>query len=704
MSFLLLGLYICLTHAAEDLVLPIEFDRKLAYGENQIGATFLGDISYYYSSRPSLLAKRCNAIQYVQQVYDLAFGMSLEEYLLGKVDFRSRILWGVNQNFTGGAGFEFADVGVGGHGHEILDNNYFWLREGWFDLDLSRFMCVDKSINLIMGRMPYSVGRGISFGVVFAESPGYIGTDSSPVIEQFAPAFLLTTEIFSNKNHTMFGDIYCAILNNYAGSYEQNIDPIYSSRIWHCPDEAERGFGHINFALIGRLKYEATNKYGVLNIEPYALINVNPEASIDIASFNFVDFSLTIFNSFESAFDLFDFTLKDSNSSKLITIGCMTNWLSDWFSFNFEFAINKGNLMSYGKDNNSLFINNNFRFNDGGDLNSFGLLVCNSSVNSIEDFAEGRIINKALASDKAQEIIDNSPKGAEFNSDFLNKAGESGVPLLRNSSFRFINPKKFDYQGAMGVCDCAFWLNDEFVSAFTAGFTTGGSFDIEQSGPERKKFGQFTAKYVPDYDLTGSYGAFVSLQELYTGLWVKSAFGMGGPYPRPNKSIFWNYNAGNVNNLIFKELFNDLKFIGMSLNLYFWKKLSLQANILNYWSFCNSETLDLEQYQDNKLFEQSLDQEIILAKLPRHLGIEIFLVANIDLSYLSAFISWAVFFPGERFYSSLLSPLDYFDAYYTLNCVKIENDNDSCFDDILSTDITKFNPSYLFNAGFSYTF
>ena len=165
MVILLLGLLTFLTHAAEDLILPGYFDRKLVYGENQIGSSFYGDISYFYSTRPSLLAKRCNAIQYVQQVYDLAFGMSLEEYLLGKVDLRSRILWGVNQNFTGGAGFEFAGVGVGGHGHEILDNNYFWLREGWVDLDLSRFMCVDKSINLIMGKIPYSVGRGISYGI-----------------------------------------------------------------------------------------------------------------------------------------------------------------------------------------------------------------------------------------------------------------------------------------------------------------------------------------------------------------------------------------------------------------------------------------------------------------------------------------------------------------------------------------------------------
>ena len=76
---------------------------------------------------------------------------------------------------------------------------------------------------------------------------------------------------------------------------------------------------------------------------------------------------------------------------------------------------------------------------------------------------------------------------------------------------------------------------------------------------------------------------------------------------------------------------------------------------------------------------------------------EIFLVASFDLNYLSAFISWAVFFPGERYFSPLLNPLDYFDAYYTL---LINASNPFA----LAPDNTKFNPSYLFNAGFSYTF
>ena len=363
MKILLLGLlFLNLIYSAENLILPSEYDRKMVFGDNQVGTSFLGNISYFYFSKPSLLAKRCNVIQYVQQVYDLVFGMSVEEYLLGKVDFRSRILWGSNQNLTRSAGFEFAGVGVGSHGHEVLDNNYFWLREGWVDLDLSRFMCVDKSINLIMGKIPYSVGRGISYGIVYAELPGFIGTDSSAVIEEFAPAFLLTAEIFSNKNHTLFGDIYCAILTNWAGSYEQNSAPIYEKRIWHCPEEAERGFGHINFALIGRLKYEAVNQYGILNVEPYALLNINPEASINLSGFSPTDFIIDRYLLQITTFDLTDFSLKNLNKSKLITIGCMTNWLSDKFCFNFEFAINKGGLKSYGKDNNNLFINNNYLF------------------------------------------------------------------------------------------------------------------------------------------------------------------------------------------------------------------------------------------------------------------------------------------------------------------------------------------------------
>ena len=39
------------------LLMPEEYDRKLVFGDNKLGLSLLGDISYFYFSKPSLLAK-----------------------------------------------------------------------------------------------------------------------------------------------------------------------------------------------------------------------------------------------------------------------------------------------------------------------------------------------------------------------------------------------------------------------------------------------------------------------------------------------------------------------------------------------------------------------------------------------------------------------------------------------------------------------
>ena len=256
---------ILLMDEQDFLLMPEEYDRKFMVGDNKLGLSLIGDISYYYFSKPSLLAKSCNTFQYVQQIYDLVLGYAVEDYLLAKVDLRSRILWGSNQDLINSKSLNFLGVNYGEHDHE-LEKNFFWLREGWVNLDLSRFMGLTRSVNLTIGTIPYMVGRGISYGVVYSELPGFIGADSGDIIEEFAPAVLLSMELYSNKNHTLFGDLYCAILDNWSGSIEENIEPIYEKRIWHCPDKPERGFGHINTVMVAQLKYEAVNKYGLLQV------------------------------------------------------------------------------------------------------------------------------------------------------------------------------------------------------------------------------------------------------------------------------------------------------------------------------------------------------------------------------------------------------------------------------------------------------
>ena len=127
--------------------------------------------------------------------------------------------------------------------------------------------------------------------------------------------------------------------------------------------------------------------------------------------------------------------------------------------------------------------------------------------------------------------------------------------------------------------------------------------------------------------------------------------------------------------------------------------VTINSNVIYYWSFCESYS-GIKWLEDKEYFPAGY--------LPKELGLEIFTVANINFNYINFFISYAVYFPGARYSSPLLNPLDYFDAYYFLNsCVYSykDNPNDKSFcGSAFEPDTTKFNPVYLFNAGFSYLF
>ena len=678
MSFFLhlwLIFFTCNLLSFDGQLMPEEYDRKFVFGDNKLGLSLLGDISYFYFSKPSLLAKSCNTFQYVQQIYDLVFGYSVEDYLLAKVDLRSRILWGSNQDLIISRNLNFLGAEYGEHTHEIENKNFFWLREGWVNLDLSSFMGLTRSVNLTIGTIPYMVGRGISYGIVYSELPGFIGADSGSIIEAFAPAVLLSMELYSNKNHTLFGDLYCAVLSNWSGSLEENIAPIYEKRIWHCPDTPERGFGHINTAMVAQLKYETVNKYGLLQVQPYVLCNLSPEANIILSRTSFTDL---IFN-----IPLITKAQNSLSSSKLFTLGCMINWHSDKFSFNFEWAINKGGLKIYGIDNNRYQVLDLYSL---GDSCPVALSIYNNDVIGVDC----GIFWYSHVNDTSQPIIEKSPKGPEYNINYI-----SDDPILINSFTRFVNPKKINYQGAMAVLDFAYWLKpDKFVLASTAGFATGGSFELNQIYTS----GYFSVHKIA-LDTLGSYGGFISLQELYTGLWVKSAFGMGGPFIRPNLSTYVDYTSSNQG-LLLKELFTDVKFLGFSANFFPTERLSFSSNTTYYWSFCAPTEIFVKS---NDLF---LQYNINSYKLSKNLGLEIFLIGKYELpKSLNLYLSWAIFFPGSRYFDKYLNPLDYFDSN-SINVIKYPLTPETLFELLssLPPDTTKFNPVYLFNTGFEYSF
>ena len=540
-------------------------------------------------------------------------------------------------------------------------------------------MGLNRSVNLKIGKIPYMVGRGISYGVVYSELPGLIGANAGNIIESFAPAVLLSMELYSNKSHTLFGDLYCAILDNYSTSLEENIEPIYEKRIWHCPDKPERGFGHINTAMVAQLKYEAVNKYGLLQVQPYVLCNLNPESQVRLTSNLFVD--LLAYDSRGTNSESLKI-LNSKTSSKLITLGCMINWSSEKFCFNFEWAINKGGLKIYGRDGNSSLI-------IPPSENLFNEPIINIVNDEVFYLTSDGFRDFALINNTNQPIIENSPKGPEYNVQVISTPPQ---PFLLNL-LRFVNPKKIDYQGAMAVADFAYWLKPEkIVLAFTAGFATGGDFQILNYIYGKTFLGQLGP--VPNIDDSESYSGFISLQELYTGLWVQSAFGMGGPFLRKsvaNPTDFYSGSSG----LFFKELFNDIKFLGLSMNFFPTLKSSLSFNTNYYWSFCEP----VEVLIPDSIISRAYGFETNNKFLSKNLGLEIFLLGKYELlENLEAFLSWAIFFPGSRYFETLL-PLDFFDWYLFSNYV-----GDLTITSFYKTDATKFNPVYLFNAGFEYSF
>ena len=89
------------------------------------------------------------------------------------------------------------------------------------------------------------------------------------------------------------------------------------------------------------------------------------------------------------------------------------------------------------------------------------------------------------------------------------------------------------------------------------------------------------------------------------------------------------------------------------------------------------------------------------------MGLEIFLIGSYELpKSLNLYLSWAAFFPGSRYFDKYLNPLDYFDSYSLVNRGIIAYTADLLFEALssLPPDTTKFNPVYLFNTGFEYSF
>lgn len=538
-----------------------------------------------------------NKVWYERHTLDLNLGIECgqETYGFPVVDsyftIRNRGLWGNPESIarTTEAEFKDTDAVIGKHKHAI-PRHIFWMRQGWlqFDLNESFRLSFLNTHSFKLGFFPFELGRGIALGEAYAVGPEILGFYTDSAVDQFAPGGLLRGEILEK---TLSYDLYTAILQNRSTSLAETGAEILGQEFGRR-ETPQRGSGKINFLIAGRLNWEVFNheKYGYLHLEPYAFYNRDPEQKIEF---------------------------RGDASSQLGTIGLAMEYEHPIFEAGFDYAFNLGQQRVKGWDRNTV----NKQNRDGR------IIIVNSHVVD----QDGKKV-PFVSDSTAQEIIECAPQDESQNDQVIGTVDSvgflTGPVTLRNSNNRFRNSYTNTYEGWMFVMDAGIWAykKDLFLAA-TAGITTG------DRNPNEERMDR-------------TYSGFISLQEIYYGKRVKSAF--FGKFDRPLSEPASNQSPSRFARKV--DNFNNLVFCGFSLKYEpqeVKRPLKFQPNALAYW-----------QEHPTKKFDAQTGKELdCLAST--FLGVELNIFSHIMLvKDLKLFAIGSVFFPGAHFRDIKGKPLN----------------------------------------------
>ncbi len=508
------------------------------------------------------------------------------------------------------------------------------MRTAWLKFELNEILGVPIVNNhyFKIGLFPFELGRGITLGDAYAVGPEVLGFYSSSVVDQYAPGGVLHGDILENR---LSYDLYTAILENRSSRLSETEAAILGEEDGKR-DQPQRGSGKINFAIAARLNWDVfdTEKLGHLHIEPYALYNRDPEQKVEF--------------------------LGDA-ISQLGSVGLALEYEHPRFAIGFDYAMNLGQQRVKGWDRNEVREENR---------NGQVILVNNHVLDQ-----NGKKV-PFVRNSAAQDIIDCVDRGESQNGQVIGSqpdgVGFITTPItMSNDQNRFRNPFTNVYEGWMFVIDAAYWAFDRDLRfAVAAGIASGD----ENPNVETKD---------------GQFSGFISLQEIYAGDLVESAFLLGGagklrrPLSVPETNQSPSRFAQTVNG------FTNIVYCGMSTK---WKpsswpkKFSIHPNFLAYW-----------QEKPTKKFDALTGQQLsCLAST--FLGTEL----NVFMDYmvlkdLKIFFVGSVFFPGEHYRDIKGKPLT------ASQQALLDRLDRTGFDDDRIPNLGD-DPAYTFNLGLEFKF
>ena len=524
---------------------------------------------------------------------DILYGASSYEKPIAELLFtvRNRGVWGNPNNIARTTFTRLKILNTVGFDHRhSIPRHIFWMREVWLQFNLSNALdlTIGNDHTFTIGAFPFELGRGIALGSAYAVGPELLGFYSDVAIDQYAFGAKLSGEAIKNN---LYYDLYGAILQNKSSDLSETAEKIRGQEFGRLATP-QRGFGVINFLIAGRLIWEVFNndKLGLLKLEPYALYNHDPEQQVEFRA---------------------------DAQSKLGTIGMAGEYHGDQVEFGFDWAFNLGQQRVKGFDRNQVRLENRA-----------GAVV---EVNSHVLDGQGQDAKKVLfdPGSDAQKIIDGSFRNETQNNQEI---GQVDTAKLFNADNRFRNPFTNKFEGWMFVADAAYWAyKKDLQLAVSAGIASGD----ENPNLETKD---------------GVFSGFLSLQELYYGKRVQSAFllGSAGKLRIPLSAPTTNQAPSRFARVVSR--FTNLVFAGVAAHWipHDWKrKLEVNPNILAYWQEKPTNKFDAET--KTRLEERA----------STFLGVE----ANVFIDYylldnLKVFLISSVFFAGQHFTDVKGQPLN----------------------------------------------
>lgn len=508
-----------------------------------------------------------------------------------KTTIRTRGTWGVPESIatTGSTSAKLSDAVFAEHTHAV--NRYIlWMRELWIDVSLEGIFNWPNLYNhkFTMGFFPFELGRGISLGAAYATDPDIIGYTPMVGIDQYAPGFKLSGNLLLPKYLSY--DVYAAVLRNRSDTFA-NVNLPTQKQAFSSVGESSlcypaRGFGKIDYLIAGRLIWKPIDAQGSkFHLEPYFLYDRQSEQRVEFI---------------------------DDADSKLGTIGVALNSEYHGFIFDFECARNLGRQYVKGWDRNSITIENR----------NGSITVVNSEVTAIATEGSDVAGKKAVAIPANQSIINSSPRGEQYNGEQINETN------LQNSNTRFSNPYTNHYSGFMFVSDIAYRFAPNWRFAIEVGYASG------DENPNRDIEG------IGDSNTNGNYRGFISLQEVYQGSLVKSAFLLNGSAKVPRVSNFasWNLSDPTANTV---TRFSNIVYVGPSVEIkgvFYEMPWTVMPNVISYW-----------QEHPLRLFDR-INGVTSVSKASQWLGIEANFFGDIMLAQdFKLFFVGALFLPGTYY-------------------------------------------------------